>query len=320
MVSLSAGAYAFTPAALAVQGLQLAADATLSASGSWKAAITNAGTLRADRGALTLSGAIANTGTLLAGSGASITLAGGGVLGGALAGAGAITLSQAVNVSAATTITAAAFQDSANLTLAAGAAVGLSAATRSQFTATAGHSLTIAGASQSVLANQGRMAFSGQGQETVQAGLSNTGTVLAGSAKLAFLGPLQNDGLLEVTAGLTSIAQGVSGAGTLAISAGATLALQGGAAATQSLAFIGKGGMLDLAAGATLAAGITGLAHGDVIDLQGIVADSTSLSAGTLSLLHGGVLQASLHVSGLSNSASFTLQSDQHGGTLLGIG
>lgn len=129
---------------------------------------------------------------------------------------------------------------------------------------------------------------------------------------------LVNDGLIESQQALI-IASPVAGTGRLQLDAGATLALQQGVAAPQSIVFgPGFGGRLDLSQALGMNGLIENFTIGDTIRLANVgggSAEQQLYSAGTLTLSEAGVVQAALRISGPYATGDFRLSADPSGGT-----
>lgn len=151
--------------------------------------------------------------------------------------------------------------------------------------------------------------------------LINAGNLLATTGSFVVSGAVENDGTMAVSAGATLevATQEVSGTGTFDLSsAGGTLALYRGAAASETVRFTGAAGVLVLGAPLTFGATITGFEHGDTVDLVKAQATSLDLANNQLTVLNGTRLVAALTFSDLANS-HFGFASDGHGGTLLTV-
>jgi hypothetical protein len=141
-------------------------------------------------------------------------------------------------------------------------------------------------------------AASAIGYGRIDAPLVNAGTVLASGGDLALMGA-------------------VSGAGTLAIGAGATLFAAGRVAAGTTAAFQGSTGTLELAGPGTLFGGtISGFASADAIEV-GATLSGAVWQAGQLTLSSGGSVAAVLAMAGSYAGQSFAVASDGMGGSLV---
>ncbi len=129
---------------------------------------------------------------------------------------------------------------------------------------------------------------------------------------------LVNDGLIEIQQALI-VASPVAGSGRLQVDAGATLALQQGVAAPQSIVFgPGSGGRLDLSQALGMNGLIENFTVGDTIRLTNVgggSAEQQVYSGGTLTLSEAGVVQAALRISGPYATGDFRLSADPGGGT-----
>ncbi len=129
---------------------------------------------------------------------------------------------------------------------------------------------------------------------------------------------LVNNGLIE-SQHVLIVDSPVAGTGRLQVDAGATLALQQGVAAPQSILFgPGSGGRLDVSQALALNGVIENFTVGDTIRLPnvgGCAAEQQVYSAGTLTLSEAGVVQAALRISGPYATGDFRLSADPNGGT-----
>ena len=148
-------------------------------------------------------------------------------------------------------------------------------------------------------------------------GVINAGTVSAGAGTLEFLGAATNTGVIDAAAGLVSFAKTVAGAGTLAVGATGTLSLLLGAASTQMVDFQATSGLLDLTKPLDFGGFISGFGASDHIDLIGTAETAYSYAGSLLTVTDGTTTVAKLHFTGSYSSASFTLASDGHSGTII---
>ena len=146
-----------------------------------------------------------------------------------------------------------------------------------------GHTTFVNEASGVVTATDGTMTI-----DTGAASIVNHGSLVADGGALVLNSAVDNSGVILAKRGTTSLA-GLSGAGTVRIGAGATLDLNGTAAANSTIAFAGTGGTLALGtspAGSTrvIDAGITGFDPTDVLELAGTSVSGVTFSAGRLTV------------------------------------
>jgi hypothetical protein len=118
-------------------------------------------------------------------------------------------------------------------------------------------------------------------------------------------------------AGSLTFAGNVTGSGSVTIDSGATVTA-GGNLHVASLVF-GAGGaeQLILDAPTAVTSTLSGFGTGDTIDLVNLIANGVSFANGTLSLLEGTSVVASLTLAGNYTSNNFTLASDNNGGTTI---
>ncbi len=161
-------------------------------------------------------------------------------------------------------------------------------------------------------AGQGRA-----GRLTVDAG----GT-LSGQGNANAFGAVANNGTISAQGGTLAVGT-LSGTGALVIGAGATLALDGACAAGQGVSFAGANATLALQAEFDAPAGVlSGFAAGDAIDVEGSLISGASFQAagaqgGTLTLLYGTQVAATLLLSGSYGGDVFLTSGDGAGGTLV---
>lgn len=152
----------------------------------------------------------------------------------------------------------------------------------------------------------------------------DAGAVLAGQGSANAYGSVENDGTLAASGG-TLTAGALSGAGTLQIGAGATLALNGACGAGQAVSFAGANATLSLNQEAFAPAGtLTGFTAGDAIDIRGSQISSASFAAtgaagGVLTLFYAGQVAARLQLAGSYGGAVFLTAGDGAGGTLVTV-
>jgi len=112
-----------------------------------------------------------------------------------------------------------------------------------------------------------------------------------------------------------SVQSSIAGTGALQIGATGTLALDLGAGAGQQVDFLAATGLLDLAAPLAFTGTISGFGSNARIDLLNTPETSYSYANNILTVQNGSTIVASLHFTDSSNS--FSLTSDQHGGTFI---
>jgi hypothetical protein len=103
----------------------------------------------------------------------------------------------------------------------------------------------------------------------------------------------------------------------LAIGATGTLSLLLGAAASQTVDFDAATGSLYLTHPSDFQGMVTGFGAGDIIDLRNTVETSYSFSNSVLTVKDGTTIEATLHFNGVYSSNSFSLGTDNDGGTLV---
>jgi hypothetical protein len=118
-------------------------------------------------------------------------------------------------------------------------------------------------------------------------------------------------------AGSLTFASNLTGSGSVTIDSGATVTT-GASVAVASLVFAAGGAeQLILDAPTAVTSTLSGFGTGDTIDLVHLLANSASFANGTLSLLEGTSVVASLTLAGNYTSNNFTLASDNNGGTTI---
>ncbi len=126
---------------------------------------------------------------------------------------------------------------------------------------------------------------------------------------------LVDNGLFTVNDELT-ISGTLSGTGTLAMAAGATIEIDSAAPSTLTTKFNGGYSVLALMSPSSFAATISGLVVGDTIDLLGITATSATVAPKDRLVVYDGTTQvASLQLAGSYNGATFDVSADGKGGT-----
>jgi hypothetical protein len=125
-----------------------------------------------------------------------------------------------------------------------------------------------------------------------------------------------NAGLIVASGGTLAIDGSITGTGSEAMYAGATLELNGAVAASQAIAFNGANTVLKLAQAASFKGYVTKFAAGDEIDLTGVAfkTGATATLSGNTLTLHDGTLSYAFRF-GPSDAAKYTVSSDGHGGT-----
>ena len=125
-----------------------------------------------------------------------------------------------------------------------------------------------------------------------------------------------DDGLVETASGTLDFASRLLGTGALKIDAGATLQADAAAVSTLTTVFNGGDATLALKLPKTFAATIGGFAATDTIDLLAEQATSASINpSDQLVILDKTVTLATLQLTGAYTDATFSFQSDGHGGT-----
>jgi hypothetical protein len=126
-------------------------------------------------------------------------------------------------------------------------------------------------------------------------------------------------GAIEVASGTLDFTHAVTGGGSLAIDAGATLELGFSAASTITATFKGDG-TLALGNPAQFAATIAGFDSTDIIQLVGRTATQATLQAGDkLAITDGGTAVATLQLTGNYAGDTFNVASDGAGGSLVTV-
>jgi hypothetical protein len=156
----------------------------------------------------------------------------------------------------------------------------------------------------------GTTPVSGAGVITIESGAAVSGFGAIGGV------PVVDDGTITATSyGVTlAIETAVTGTGTLAVGGAGTL-LTGAAVSGVSIDFTQYGATLSLAAPTSVTSTISGFQKGDVVDLQGLVANTLTYSGGTLTLSKGNTILDHLYFAGNYTQNDFTLKSDNSGGT-----
>jgi hypothetical protein len=156
------------------------------------------------------------------------------------------------------------------------------------------------------------------GTTVVNAGLIEK---TAGTGTSVIRSMLSNTGQIVAHSGTLDLAAAVSGAGTLRIDAGATLAFGAAVAAGSKVSFLGTGGELELLDGADFAGKVAGFAATDSLDLRSIpfgtgtkVSYSGTKTSGTLTVSNGSHV-ANIALLGQFTAGEFAAANDGHGGT-----
>jgi autotransporter-associated beta strand protein len=133
------------------------------------------------------------------------------------------------------------------------------------------------------VSNAGTLTKTGTGTTTVNAALTNTGTIDVKAGTLSVLGNETNSGSITVDAGATlNLQQGLAGNGTVALGgSGASADVYG--AASDSFVFSGSGAStLRLEQAEEFSGSVSGFVAGDILDFADVIAGSA-----TLSYVHG---------------------------------
>jgi hypothetical protein len=276
------------------------------------------GTANVTAGTLLISGALSGNGSLDAGSGAVLDLSGGGSFAGALSGAGTIEFSNSI-----ATLTTGASLSATNVTQTSSLVLNSVAITNGagdvfSLTAASGATLRLlSSGTGSSFTNAGSLTANGAGTADISAPFVNSGVVSTATGSLTFIGSVSNSGTID-TSGLTTIDTKVGGTGTLDVGTTGTLSLLLGAGSGQVVDFLGTTGILDLTKPLDFVGTISGFGGSDQIDLINTAETSYSYANNVLTVKDGTSTVASLNFTGTSNS--FSLTSDNHGGTLITFG
>ena len=123
-------------------------------------------------------------------------------------------------------------------------------------------------------------------------------------------------GAISAHSGRLDFTKAITGDGTMAVDAGATLEVDRSAAASLGMSFNGAGATLALGKPSKFAATISGFAPGDTIDLLATQATAATLKSGDkLVIFNGADKVATLQLAGDYTGASFAVGSDGAGGT-----
>ena len=144
----------------------------------------------------------------------------------------------------------------------------------------------------------------------------NAGAELTGNGSVSE--PIVNNGTITAAGGLLALNGPITGNGQLNIGVGATLEL--GGATGETVSFGGNIGTLKIDNPASFTGTISGLAAGDVIDVDGLTVTSAVVNGSTLTLTAGGqTFNYQVAGAGLTGNV-FALENDGHGGTILALG
>jgi hypothetical protein len=288
----------------AVATLLIDAGASLSGVGTLNSVIDN-GALLTKRGTLAVTGGFAGNGTLSLATGSVLDLRAGGSFGGTASGAGtllidgstpltlggaslhtAVSVHGGASLSGYGTITGA-ISDGGAITAAGGRLIlaGPLSGT-GNLAASAGATLALSGGGMLSLGISGAGTLQLTGAYTLGARAPSTASlVLSAGSSLSGAGKLNasvtDNGTLLATGGTLTLARGISGGGTLSVSAGSTLSL--GAAGSFSGAVTGAG-EVDIAANLSLG-GAASLSATDIVLSANLVqagGDSVNILAGNM--------------------------------------
>ena len=150
---------------------------------------------------------------------------------------------------------------------------------------------------------------SGAGVITIESGAAVAGFGSIGGV------PVVDDGMIGSAGSgvILTIETAVTGSGTIAVATGGTVLAAAGVSGV-GIDFKTYG-TLSLAAPLSVTSTLTGFHTGDVVDLQGLVANTLTYAGGTLTLSKGGAVVDKLYFSGRYTPADFALKSDKMGGT-----
>lgn len=155
------------------------------------------------------------------------------------------------------------------------------------------------GVGGSVEINGGTLAKTGASALTIKPGVTDNGTIAVEAGGLKLIGALSGTGGVTIDGGASFTAGPVAAGITVTLDADSVLILDApGQFAGQIANFIG----------------------GTTLDLRGLdVSYATASSTGTLTLEDSGSIVGTLFLANDDSGANFTVQSDNHGGTLLEI-
>lgn len=310
-----AGLITLGGAALRETSVSVLAGGSLLGYGTISAALGVFGSVQASGGALTLGGALTGGGRVdVAGT---LNVSGGGKFAGTVSGAGTVQVGSALTLLAGAKVTAANLIVTQTLTLGARESLTSVAGQQIALRAAAGQAATLSGAGANRLSNGGLLAATGPGGATVSVSVANSGTIAGNAGVLTLAGGVSNTGTVLAATARIVIDNLVSGLGQLQIGATGTLALLAGAGVGQRVTFLASHGELDLAAPAAFNGVIAGFAGKDQIDLLNVAANGRAFKGHTLTLTENGGAVASLNFSGSYKTGHFALGTDHHGGTLI---
>ncbi len=333
----TAGAYVFghraNPQVTGAYGDSFTNFGTLMSSGTGVNTVgvtfDSTGMVEASSGTLDFTGTVTASGMIMADAGAQIDFAAGANLYGTLTGAGYVDFTAATMLNTGASLSVANVTDTSTLTLGtgvnldngAGGTFMLGAAATPGATAGVyfGHRANpqITGATGDGFSNAGTLDQVGPGTADVSVSFTNTGQVFSSAGTLAFLGPVTNNGTMDVTAGRLSLATDVTGTGALQIGASGTLLLLEGAGSGQTVAFTAGAGLLDLEMASTFAGTITGFGGSDVIDLIHGKSTSFTFSGDVLTVKFGRAVIATLNFGSGYAQSDFAVTSDGHNGSFI---
>ena len=298
--------------------------------------ITNAGTIEASGGTLTLGAAVTGTGTLLINAASTVELAAAATAGiitdnGTLKLDGQITTATGLAVTTTGSVTgqgtiAAAITNVGTISSTGGtlSIAGsltetgtMNVATGAVLAATGGGTIAGSITGTGSLSLSGAAGFTTNGALNVGTTVINKANLMIGFGQLAFLGGVTNNGTIAAGANTASFSQNIGGTGVVTVGAGGVASLLGGSTSSESVSFLAASGTIDLGSPLSFLGAIGGFVLGDKIDLLLTIATSESLLGSSLTLTGGNRTAASLHMIGSYTNASFNLGSDGHGGTLI---
>ncbi|MBX5453289.1 MAG: Hint domain-containing protein [Acidobacteriia bacterium] len=310
--------------------INLAAGLTAAVGGLVLNGINSTATLSEN---LPYSGAfVLGAGVPLYGEGHTLTLSGSATLAGKFVGSGTLAVSGAAEIGGFTLAAGATLADSGTIGQDSNIFLGTTTSDTATLAIASGggwnirDDASILGTANTVINNAGQLAKLGlAGTSLLNAKLQNSGTVLVAAGTLELGQSVTNTALISVaegeliTEGAVSASSGQSG--SISLGNNATLAVFASIAPQETIAFAGTADLLQLHAPGQFGAAVTGFGVGDTIDLPGLIANSFSYTAGTLTLFDtiGTTVTtvASLALPGLANPSSLALLADGQGGTEL---
>ncbi|MBA3810095.1 MAG: hypothetical protein H0X27_00310 [Caulobacteraceae bacterium] len=151
--------------------------------------------------------------------------------------------------------------------------------------------------------------------------IDNSGLLIKSGSGISVVGvKITNAGTIEAAVGALDLALAIKGGGAMAVDTGATLEVDASASASLDMTFNGGGGTLALGDAARFAATIHAFNPTDTIDLLKTTATAATLGAGnTLVIVNGATTVATLQLAGNHQNDVFTVASDGHGGTNIGV-